>query len=52
MDDSGQNSVEYGLLIAGIVVLVLLGVALWGGVLHDWFAGLAASIVNQGLAGR
>src|SRR5262245_17511728 len=33
-----QNVVEYGLLIVGIVVLVLLGVAKFGSVIEPWFA--------------
>ena len=43
-----QNTVEYGLLISGICVLVLLGVAFWGGMLADWFAGLALQVTSLG----
>jgi Flp pilus assembly pilin Flp len=40
--DSGQNVVEYGLLIASIVIVVLIGVTAFGNLIEPWFAALAA----------
>jgi Flp pilus assembly pilin Flp len=43
-----QNVVEYGLLIASIAVVVLLGVAKFGSVIEPWFAALAGHITTVG----
>lgn len=46
--DRAQNVVEYGLLIATIVVVVLLGVTRFGSVIELWFAALAGRIITVG----
>ena len=46
--EKAQNVVEYGLLIAGIVLLVLLGVAKFGSLIEPWFAALAGRITTVG----
>jgi Flp pilus assembly pilin Flp len=45
---TGQNVVEYGLLIATIAMVVLLGVAKFGNVIAPWFAALASHITTVG----
>lgn len=47
-DESGQDVVEYGLLIATIAIVVLLGVGLFGNQLNAWFALLAGRITTVG----
>jgi Flp pilus assembly pilin Flp len=46
--DRAQNVVEYGLLIASIVLVVLLGVSKFGAVIEPWFAALAGRITMTG----
>lgn len=47
-DEAGQDVVEYGLLIATIAVVVLIGVGIFGGNIRDWFQGLSARITTTG----
>jgi Flp pilus assembly pilin Flp len=47
-DDSGQDVVEYGILIATIVVVVLLVTTAFGNQISPWFAQLAARITTTG----
>jgi pilus assembly protein Flp/PilA len=47
-DESGQDVVEYGLLIATIAIVVLVGVGIFGGSINDWFKTLAAHITTVG----
>jgi pilus assembly protein Flp/PilA len=47
-DESGQDVVEYGLLIATIAIVVLVGVGIFGGNIKDWFQSLAARITTVG----
>ena len=47
-DESGQDVVEYGLLIATIAIVVLIGVGIFGGAINDWFKGLAGHITTVG----
>lgn len=42
----GQSSVEYGLLIATIAILVLLGANAFGFAIHRWFDVLIQRIVQ------
>jgi Flp pilus assembly pilin Flp len=42
----GQNVVEYGLLIASIVVIVLIGVSAFGHLIQPWFAALAGRVTT------
>jgi Flp pilus assembly pilin Flp len=46
--DSGQNVVEYGLLIASIVVIVLIGITTFGHLIQPWFIALAGRITSVG----
>jgi hypothetical protein len=43
-----QTVIEYGILIASIVFMVLLGVSAFGNQVQPWFAGLAGYIVTTG----
>ena len=47
-DESGQDVVEYGLLIATIAIVVLIGVGIFGGSINSWFAKLAGRITTTG----
>ena len=46
--DRAQNVVEYGLILASIAMVVLLGVAKFGSVIGPWFAVLAGRITTVG----
>jgi Flp pilus assembly pilin Flp len=46
--DGGQNVVEYGILIATIVMVVLLCVSAFGSEIKPWFAQLASHITTVG----
>jgi Flp pilus assembly pilin Flp len=46
--DRAQGVVEYGLLIATIAVVVLLGVTSFGQQIEPWFAQLAGRITTTG----
>jgi len=47
-EDDGQDVVEYGLLIATIAIVVLLGVGIFGKNIQTWFQNLAARITTVG----
>ena len=47
-DDSGQDVVEYGLLIATIAIVVLIGVGIFGQNINAWFQSLAGRITTVG----
>lgn len=47
-EDDGQDVVEYGLLIATIAIVVLIGVGIFGGNINTWFKNLAARITTVG----
>jgi Flp pilus assembly pilin Flp len=47
-DDSGQDVVEYGLLIATIAIVVLLATAAFGSNIGAWFNTLAGRITTTG----
>jgi pilus assembly protein Flp/PilA len=47
-DDSGQDVVEYGLLIATIAIVVLIGVGIFGQNINTWFMSLAGRITTVG----
>jgi pilus assembly protein Flp/PilA len=47
-DEAGQDVVEYGLLIATIAVVVLIGVGIFGSNVNDWFRSLAGRITTTG----
>jgi pilus assembly protein Flp/PilA len=48
LDESGQDVVEYGLLIATIAIVVLIGVGFFGNSINAWFLTLAAKITTVG----
>ena len=43
-----QNVVEYGLIIATIVIVVLLGMTSFGRLIEPWFASLSGHITTLG----
>ncbi len=47
-DESGQDVVEYGLLIATIAIVVLIGVGIFGQNINTWFQTLAGRITTVG----
>lgn len=47
-EDDGQDVVEYGLLIATIAIVVLIGVGFFGKQINAWFTNLAAKITTVG----
>jgi pilus assembly protein Flp/PilA len=47
-EEDGQDVVEYGLLIATIAIVVLIGVGIFGGNIKVWFQNLAARITTVG----
>lgn len=47
-DEDGQDVVEYGLLIATIAIVVLLGIGFFGSHIQSWFYTLAGRITTIG----
>lgn len=47
-DDAGQDVVEYGLIIATIAVVVLVGIMAFGQQIEPWFRQLAGRITTTG----
>ena len=47
-DEDGQDVVEYGLLIATIAIVVLIGVGFFGSNISAWFETLAGRITTTG----
>ena len=47
-DEDGQDVVEYGLLIATIAIVVLIGVGIFGSEINNWFKNLAGRITTTG----
>jgi Flp pilus assembly pilin Flp len=48
--EEGQDVVEYGLMIATIVIVVLLAIGAFGTQIETWFNTLAARITTTGTA--
>jgi pilus assembly protein Flp/PilA len=46
--EDGQDVVEYGLLIATIAIVVLIGVGIFGNQINAWFLSLAGRITTTG----
>jgi pilus assembly protein Flp/PilA len=46
--EEGQDVVEYGLLIATIAIVVLIGVGVFGSNINHWFQTLANRITTVG----
>jgi Flp pilus assembly pilin Flp len=49
-DEDGQDVVEYGLLIATVAIVVLLGISFFGTQIQDWFRFLAGRITTTGVS--
>jgi len=47
-DEDGQDVVEYGLLIATIAIVVLIGISFFGNNISAWFTTLAGRITTTG----
>jgi pilus assembly protein Flp/PilA len=47
-DEEGQDVVEYGLLIATIAIVVLIGITFFGTNISAWFSTLAGRITTTG----
>jgi pilus assembly protein Flp/PilA len=47
-EEDAQDVVEYGLLIATIAIVVLLGVGIFGHQINAWFTNLAGRITTVG----
>jgi pilus assembly protein Flp/PilA len=47
-EEDGQDVVEYGLLIATIAIVVLIGVGFFGSNINAWFRNLAGRITTTG----
>ena len=47
-EEDGQDVVEYGLLIATIAIVVLIGVGIFGNNINSWFVHLAGRITTTG----
>ena len=43
-EEDGQDVVEYGLLIATVCAVVLIGTTAFGGAISSWFGGLAGRV--------
>ena len=46
-DEDGQDVVEYGLLIATIAIVVLVGISFFGNNIEAWFKTLANRITTN-----
>jgi Flp pilus assembly pilin Flp len=46
-EDEGQDVVEYGLLVATIGLVVLVGTAAFGNAISGWFGSLSTSITSH-----
>lgn len=47
-EEDAQDVVEYGLLIATIAIVVLIGIGLFGQGINGWFTSLAGRITTTG----
>jgi Flp pilus assembly pilin Flp len=47
-DERGQDVVEYGLIVATIAVVVLIGTMTFGNQLRPWFEHLAGMVTTTG----
>ena len=47
-EEDGQDVVEYGLLIATIAIVVLIGVGIFCSHINTWFQNLAGRITTTG----
>jgi pilus assembly protein Flp/PilA len=49
-EEDGQDVVEYGLLIATIAIVVLVGISFFGTQIDTWFRSLAGRITTTGIS--
>jgi pilus assembly protein Flp/PilA len=49
-EEDGQDVVEYGLLIATIAIVVLVGISFFGTNINAWFQTLAGRITTTGIS--
>lgn len=49
-EEDGQDVVEYGLLIATIAIVVLVGISFFGSNINMWFQTLAGRITTTGVS--
>jgi len=47
-EEDGQDVAEYGLLVATVAIVVLLGTAAFGSAVTTWFTGLPSRITITG----
>ena len=47
-EEDGQDVVEYGLLIASIAIVVLIGIGFFGSNINAWFETLARRVTTTG----
>ncbi|MBV8719954.1 MAG: Flp family type IVb pilin [Chloroflexi bacterium] len=47
-EHTGQDVVEYGMIVAVIAIVVLLGVTAFGSLIEPWFQHLATKITTVG----
>jgi pilus assembly protein Flp/PilA len=47
-EEDGQDIAEYALLVAGIAILAMAGITLFGNAMLAFFSGIAASIPGAG----
>lgn len=45
-DDKGATATEYGLLVGLIALIIVVGVAVFGNALNDFFDGLGGTVGN------
>lgn len=43
-DDEGATALEYGILVALIAIVIVVGVTAFGGALNTFFQGIAAKV--------
>jgi Flp pilus assembly pilin Flp len=48
LKEPAQNLVEYGLIVAVIAVVILIGTTMYGGVIAEWFMHLVTHITTNG----
>ena len=49
-EEEGQDVVEYGLLVATIGLVVLVGTAAFGNSIKGWFSSLSSRVTTTGTA--
>ena len=47
VEESGQDTAEYALIIAGVSLAVMVGAVILGGAVSDWYEALAGSVATM-----